>query len=249
MSGDPAMVLPSGTEPLLDAIREVIATPGMPGVALVGGFAVTLHVAAAGAEHRATSDIDLVTTSTQPVPEAIELLAAAHESPSRPLRVGGVVIDLISTDPFAAATPAALATADRLFSISHRWAFDEAIPTRLTTRDSTSVIVPVATPAGVLAAKCHAVGYPNAMRRATKHAADLLDLFRLVDLYDRDSGLARSIVAGPGDLAELVAAVVTTEILANPAMAAHAMALASLTPISTDDVVDAVEPFVTELRS
>ncbi len=249
MSGDAVMVLPDGTEPLLDAIRDVIATPGMPAFALVGGLAVTLHVAAAGAEHRATSDIDLVTTSTQPVPEAIELLAAAHDSPSRPLRVGGVVIDLISTDPFAATDRDALATADRLFSIGHRWAFDEAVPTGLATCSSTPVVVPVATPAGVLAAKSHAIGYPNAMRRATKHAADLLDLFRLVDLYDRDGTLARSIAAGPDDLAELVAAVVTAEVLTNPAMAAHAMALASLTPISTDDVVDAVEPFVAGLRA
>ena len=248
MSGDRVMILPDGSEALLDAVREVLATPGMPGVALVGGLAVTLHVAAAGDSHRATSDIDLVTASDTSPPEAVELLAAAHRSQAHPLLVAGVKVDLISTNPFATEHLDTLGDADRLFAISHRWAFEEAVPTGLTTRDSDVVTVPVATPAGVLAAKGHAIGYPTSMRRATKHAADLLDMFRLVDLYDRDGTLAAAIVAGPPDLARLIAVVAEAQILANPALAAPSMALASLAPISTNDVIDAIEPFVAGLR-
>ncbi len=249
MSGDPVMILPHGSEFLLDAVRAVLATPGMSDVALVGGLAVTLHVAAAGDDHRATTDIDLVTASTTSPPEAVELLAAAHGSPPHPLQVAGVRVDLISTHPFAATTLDTLSDADQLFAISHRWAFEQAVPTQLATRGSPVVTVPVATVAGVVAAKSHALGYPTAVRRATKRAADLLDLFRLVDLYDRDGSLAAAIVAGPDELARRVATVAETELLTNPALAAHAMALASLAPISTDAVIDAVEPFVAGLRA
>ncbi|MBK5288945.1 MAG: nucleotidyl transferase AbiEii/AbiGii toxin family protein [Acidimicrobiia bacterium] len=249
MSGDRLMLLPDGSDALLDAVRAVLATPGMPDVALVGGLAVTLHVAAAGNAHRATADIDLVTASATSPPEAVELLATAHDSPSHPLVIAGVKVDLIPTHPFANTRRDPLTDAEVLFAISHRWAFDTAVPTQLTTRDSDAVTIPVATPAGVLAAKCHAIGYPTSMRRATKHSADLLDMFRIVDLYDRDGSLAVEIAGGPPDLAGLIATVADAEILANPALAAHAMALASLAPIAADAVVDAIEPFVAGLRS
>ncbi|MGB3411935.1 MAG: hypothetical protein WBA45_12155 [Microthrixaceae bacterium] len=62
MSGDPSLtLLPVSDGPLLEAARTVLATPGLPPVALIGGLAVTARVSAAGALHRATNDIDLVT--------------------------------------------------------------------------------------------------------------------------------------------------------------------------------------------
>ena len=79
----------------------------------------------------------------------------------------------------------------RLFVAGHRWAFDTATPMRLGTRGEkrTTVELPVATPAGLVAAKSHAVGYPRAVRRATKHGGDLFDVFRLIEVFDTDGSL------------------------------------------------------------
>jgi hypothetical protein len=63
---------------LLEVTRTVLATPGLPDVALIGGLAVTMRVSAAGAGHRATIDIDLVTVDADP--EAVEVLADVRPS-------------------------------------------------------------------------------------------------------------------------------------------------------------------------
>jgi len=77
----------------------VLATPGLPPVALIGGLAVTARVSAAGALHRATNDIDLVTIYLEPDPEAVELIASAQGAEARPLLVNGVEVDIIPTNP------------------------------------------------------------------------------------------------------------------------------------------------------
>lgn len=74
-----------------------------------------------------------------------------------------------------------------------------------------------ASPAALLATKCHAVGYARSQRRATKHGADMLDVYRLVDAYNLDGELATELHEAPGRLAPVIADVVRTEILANPA--------------------------------
>ena len=111
-------------------------------------------------------------------------------------------------------------------------------------RDTDLVEVPVATPAGLVAAKSHAVGHPRAIRRATKHGGDLYDVFRLLEVFDADGSIADEIASAPHGLGELVAKVLQDEILSNPARAAHQMSINSLDHLSTDQVSETVEPFV-----
>lgn len=83
MSGDPPLIaLPEYNRSLLEATRTVLATPDLPPVVLIGGLAVTMRVSAAGAAHRATVDIDLVTVDVEP--EAVKVLADAHATPKQP---------------------------------------------------------------------------------------------------------------------------------------------------------------------
>ena len=250
VSGDaPVTIVPAASQRLLDAARHVLATPGLPPVVLIGGLAVTMRVGAAGVAHRATVDIDLVTIYAEPEPEALEILAAAHHSEPHPLLVDNVKVDLIPTSPIVDGDLDGLSDGELLFLAGHRWAFEEAEPARLGTVGSAPLDIDVATPAGLVAAKSNAVGYPNSARRATKHSSDLLDLFRLVDLYNIDGSLTQELRGGPTGLARIIADVAQREILVNPAAAVSTMSSASPTPIETDRVTDAVEVFVEELRA
>lgn len=250
MSGDLALtILSATTEPLLDAVRAVLATPGLPPVVLIGGLAVTMQVSAAGAAHRATIDIDLVTAYLEPAPEAVDLIAAAHHSDQHPLVIGTIKVDVIPTSPLTEGDLEGLDDRSRLFLAGHRWAFETAKPARITTAGSEPVVIHVATPAGLVAAKSHAVGYPSSTRRALKHGSDLLDLFRLVDLYDAEGDLTEELRAGPAQLGRIIADVAQREIGANPAAAANKMAAASLTPIDPDRVTDTIDAFIEGLRS
>ena len=49
---------------LVEAARAVLATSDLPPVVLIGGLAVAMRVGSTGQPHRATVDIDLVTTET-----------------------------------------------------------------------------------------------------------------------------------------------------------------------------------------
>lgn len=249
MSGDPALILlPASDGPLLEAARTVLSTPGLPPVALVGGLAVTARVSAAGALHRATNDIDLVTIYLEPDPEAVELIASAHDAEAHPLLVNGVKVDIIPTSPVDDADLDGHEDRHRLFLAGHRWAFDTAEQARLTVPGTTPLLVQVATPAGLVAAKSHAVGFPTSTRRATKHGSDLLDLVQLVDLCGGGDALAASLRAGPAELARIIADVCDREILANPIRAARTIGAVSPTPIDPDDIADIVGAFVDDLR-
>src|SRR5262249_30452264 len=81
VSGDPdapLVAVADHSRPLLDAARTVLETPGLPRVVLIGGLAVTIRVMEAGAAHRATADVDLVTDATEPT--ALEVLADAFHT-------------------------------------------------------------------------------------------------------------------------------------------------------------------------
>jgi hypothetical protein len=89
VSGDPPLiVLRESARPLLEAARTVLATPDLPPVVIIGGLAVTVRVSAAGTAHRATVDIDLVTVDAEP--EAVEVLADAHDTSKPTLIIGEV---------------------------------------------------------------------------------------------------------------------------------------------------------------
>jgi hypothetical protein len=249
VSGEPSIVLLSPFDrPLLEAVRTILTTPGLPPVVLIGGLAVTTRVGAAGVAHRATVDIDFVTVYLETPPEAVELIAAAHQSRTHPLVVNGVAVDLIPTHPLAPGDLDGLGDGDRLFLAGHRWAFETAVDERLAAAGVEPVLVKMATPAGLLAAKAHAVGYPSPTRRATKHASDMLDFVRIVDLYGPAGTLADKLRSGPAELDRIIADVSVREITTNPVGAVNQMNAASPTPLDVDDVVDLIEAFVAELR-
>ncbi len=137
------------------------------------------------------------------------------------VHVGEFDVDVIATLPVGSSELDGLDDGNRLFFLGHRWAFDTAKPLQLGTRRRTDLVeVPVATPAGLVAAKSHAVGYPRAIRRATKHGGDLYDVFRLLEVFDADGSIADEIADAPHGLGPLIAAVLRQEILTNPARAA-----------------------------
>lgn len=114
--------------------------------------------------------IVFVTVEAQPT--AVEVLAAARQ----PLMIDHVKVDLIATSPITEEDLDGLDDRNRLFVAAHRWAFEDGQLARLTTATSEPLTATVATTAGLIATKSHAIGYPTNRRRATKHASDLLDL-------------------------------------------------------------------------
>jgi hypothetical protein len=79
------------------------------------------------------------------------------------------------------------------------------------------------------------------------HVADMLDVYRLVETHNPDGGLATQVHDAPGHLAPVIAHVIRTEILANPAKAAMAMASTSPVPADTEDLAATLESFIEDL--
>lgn len=247
MSGDPPLIaLPTHARPLLEAARTVLATPDLPPVVLIGGLAVTMRISAAGAAHRATVDIDLVTVDAEP--EAVEVLADAHATPKQPLMIREVKVDVIATSPVTDHDLEGLDDQNRLFVAAHRWAFESGHPSRMTTAGSQPLDALVASTASLVATKCHAIGFPTSRRRATKHASDLLDLFRLVQLHNRSGNLSRDLRDGPAGLARIIADVADREVTANPVSATRQTSGAAREELDVDEVRVVIDDFVDELR-
>ncbi len=242
----PFVAVPDALAPMLEALQS-LAAPGVPRLALVGGLAVNLRLSIGGDAHRATRDIDIV--AGEDLPSVIDVLGAAPEA-GRPqtVKVGDFEVDVIATLPVGDELDG-LDDGTRVFTAGHRFAFDSATPLRIGTRgaDRATVELPVATPAGLVAAKSHAVGFPRSIRRSTKHGGDLYDVFRLLEVFDADGSMRAELANAPNGLGPMIATVLTNEILANPARAMHQMSLASLDILTVGQVTDTIEPFVTAL--
>ena len=175
--------LPLESAPLLAVVRTVL-TGDVPDAALIGGLAVTARVASTTAGYRATVDVDFVSADDTP-PSFVEVLTARHQV-EEPIVIDGIKVDVIPTYQVSDEDLAGIDDGPRLFVASHRWALDTAEVVTLscsTPAGTTTVDVKLATPAALIAAKSHAVGFARSQRRATKHASDLLDVYRLVDRY------------------------------------------------------------------
>jgi Nucleotidyl transferase AbiEii toxin, Type IV TA system len=245
----PFVAVPDALVPMLDTLARLTA-PNVPRLALVGGLAVNLRLAVGGDAHRATRDIDIV--AGEDLPSVIDVLGAEHEADrEQTVVIEGFEVDVISTLPIGPEELDGLDESRRLFVLGHRWAFDTATPMQLGSRgpDPTAVEIPVATPAGLVAAKCHAVGFAREVRRATKHGGDLYDVFRLIEVFDADGSLGAELAEAPHGLGQMVSAVLTHEILSNPGRAMHQMSIASLDVLTVEQVTDALEPFVAAISS
>jgi hypothetical protein len=211
-------------------------------------MAVNIRLSTTDEAHRATQDVDVV--AGDDTPSALEVLPRGHQ-PTRQhtVVVDGIEVDIIETHAVTAEDLDGLDDNAKLFIAGHRWALDTArhVNVATTSDPMATVTVRVATPAGLIATKSHAVGYPNAARRTTKHGGDLYDLFRLVEAFDARGQMRAELTDAPNGLGTLVADVVQTEILANPARAVLQMSSVASTTLDIARVVDAAEPFVAEL--
>ena len=241
--------LPRESAPLLAVVRTVLQGD-VPDSALVGGLAVTARVSTSPRiSYRATADIDFVTTDDV-APTLIEILTARHDT-TEPIVIDGIKVDVIPTYDISEADLDGIDDGPRLFVASHRWALDTAEPVTMTcTVDEGPITVAVrlATPDALVAAKCHAVGFARSQRRATKHAADLLDVYRLVDRYHPTGELVPELQRAPGELGTVIAAVVRKEFLINPSGSAAAMGTAAGTPIGSSDVAATMADFADDLE-
>lgn len=247
--GAPLIVLPAPLAHLLDVLDALVG-PGMPPVAVIGGTGVNIRLSTSLEAHRATPDIDIVADEREPA--TVEVLAREHAKRSEHVVVvAGVEVEVIPTYPVTDDDLAGLDDGDRLFLAGHRWALDTATPVRLTARgaDGREVRVPVATAAGLVAAKSHAAGYPGAARRANKHGGDLYDLYRLLEVFDATGDLRAALAAAPGGIGAEVANVVRAEVLASPARAMRQMAASSPTALDPRHLVDVFEPLVDALTA
>jgi hypothetical protein len=241
--------LPLESAPLLGVVRTVL-TGAVPDAALIGGLAVTARVASSTVAYRATADVDFVSDDDTP-PSFVEVLTARHRVDA-PIVINGIKVDVIPTYEVTDKDLAGIDDGPRLFVAGHRWALDTADVVTLSCATPTSTItveVKLATPAALVAAKSHAVGFARSQRRATKHASDLLDVYRLVDRYHPSGQLVPELQRAPGHIAAVIAGVVRAEYLANPVKASASMASTQGTAISPDDVAQTMAAFVEDLGS
>jgi len=241
--------LPPESNSLLGVVRTVL-TGDVPDAALIGGLAVTAHVASPTVGYRATADVDFVSADDTP-PTLVEVLTARHQV-DEPIVIDGVKVDVIPTYAVTEEDLADIDDGPRLFVAGHRWALDTAEVVTLSCATPTGTItveVKLATPAALIAAKSHAVGFARSQRRATKHASDLLDVYRLVDRYHPPGQLVPELQSAPGDIAAVIAVIVRAEYLANPVKTAASMASAQGTAISPDDVAQTMAAFVEDLEN
>jgi hypothetical protein len=162
-------------------------------------------------------------------------------------RMAGVDFDVIETQPITADELDGFDDGNKLFLAGHRWALDTAEPVRLSSA-SRLVTVPVATAAGLVAAKSHALGYGRPQRRATKRGGDLYDVFRLLEVFDAQGAVAAALTGAPCELGRIVAAVVQAEVLASPARTTRSM-LDAGGAVTVERLLDVFEPFVDALPS
>lgn len=238
--------LPVESGPLLAVVRTVL-TGDVPDAALIGGLAVTARVASTTG-YRATNDVDFVSADETP-PTFLEVLTARHEVEA-PIVIDGIKVDIIPTYEISADDLVDIDDGPRLFVASHRWALETAEAVTLTcatAAGTTTVDTRLATPAALIAAKSHAVGHARSQRRATKHASDLLDLYRLVDRYHPRGDLVPALQRAPGRIAAVIATIVRAAYLANPAKAATAMASSQGTAIDPDAASQTMTAFVDDL--
>jgi hypothetical protein len=228
--------------PLLDVAGKVLTRTDLPDIALIGGLAVTIRVAAHNLPYRATGDIDLVTDDDTPT--LVEILTRDQDS-AKPVVIDEIKVDVIATTAITDQDLDGIEDGPRLFVASHRWALDTAtsVTVATTAAPDHSHRIRVATPAGLIATKSHAVGFARSQRRSTKHGSDLFDVYRLLDVHGPDE-IAAALRAAPGRIAPVIADVIRATVLTRPGKAAALMTPVDTPLIDADHVAVLMETFV-----
>lgn len=209
MSGEVALV-DSKNEAMASLIRTatvLFETPRFQQAALVGGLAVTIRLATA---HRATNDIDAVTDGAHPHGLALQYIGAGQPNETNRIEVDGVKIDVMETWPLPIAShDLPEDDLERLFIISHRWAFESSRPVTVKTVEpgghigTVSGTLNVATAPALIACKLHAISDRRGSS-LSKRDSDALDLFRLITSLVRSETSVGALSTAPFDLTSLV---------------------------------------------
>jgi Nucleotidyl transferase AbiEii toxin, Type IV TA system len=211
----------SMTARLVETVAKV-AEAGLGQYALVGGLAVTCRLSQV---HRATGDIDTLTETTNPA--ALELLGrSVGERDGNRIYIDGIKVDVIDTLALDYDAIDGIEGPDRLFLLGHRYALETARPATIMVTHDGSVIAeastPLATPAGLVATKLHALQTrPDAS--APKRATDLYDVYLLAGDYLDE--IATDLAAAPLGLGSAVAAALAEAVLDDPTAARRPLAM------------------------
>ena len=226
---------------LVGGVRLLAGAP-LPRWAVVGGVAVMVHLAEA---HRATRDVDAVADDdTGVLRGALAVVAqdpATNTSEDSVVLADGTKVDVIATGSW---TPEQLPEdeLDRMFVLSHWWALDTAVPTRLSVVDGTTVRVdadaPIADPAALVATKLQSMR--RRRRDPAKAASDAYDVYRLLVVHDRTGAIADALAAGPADLGSCAAVGLEQTLVCEAERWAHRCGVhargAAMVDIDSDDL-------------
>lgn len=215
VTDSPVILVGDAVAGMVRAAARTCADPHLS-LAVIGGFAVTCRL---GRVHRATGDVDMVADELATVAAGgssahalVELGIAKADPGGRDHRVfvDGTKIEIIETQDLSDRVSDIDSVLDRLFLLAYRWAYLTAEATRVMVAGTDiDVTLPVATPAALVATKLHAF---CDRPRDEKRASDAYDIFRLVEIHDRDGGIARAMNNGIPGVAEVVRQLATDKL-------------------------------------
>jgi len=193
VSGE-SVVLAAGSAPLVAAAGHASRTAGVRTV-VIGGLAVICRLQRA---HRATGDVDTATDGHNSLSLVARIPGAILNG--KDMTIEGVIVQVIDTyeldDDVADIEP----ERDRLFVVGHRYAYETAEAVRVLAGDSVDEILEIATPAGLLATKVHAL---EDRHEARKRASDTTDIIGLLDTHHDE--IVDALGRAPHDLGVMVA--------------------------------------------
>lgn len=181
---------------------------GMDTFCVVGGLAVLCRV---GTLYRATSDVDTVVDESGAVVATLRDRPEAVRTPNG-VEIGGTQIDVIEVGEIPDSSLLPDEESDRLFVLSHRYAFDTRALVQIDIADPhpphtvlASAECEMATPAALVAMKLQS--YPRRSGPAlAKQGSDLLDLYALLEHHDHDNEIGSALAIAHHDMGRLCAA-------------------------------------------
>ncbi len=238
-------------------VRAAARANDVPGLrlAIIGGIAVTCRL---GHVHRATGDVDAVVddivglAADSGAQLLVEAGIAEPDPGNRAHRVfiDGTKLEIIDTQALPPDVTEIAAPFPRLFVLGHRWALESSEPLRVVVAASdVDAILPVAMPAALVATKLHA--YCD-RQQDEKRASDAYDIYRLVEIRDRDGALAEATNDAPPGLAEVVREVIVERFVDGAARVVRylkAYGDPGWPPIDTDDLRRVIGSFSSQLRA
>jgi len=193
VSGEP-VVLASGSAPLIAAAGHATRNAGVRAV-VIGGLGVICRLQRA---HRATADVDTATDGHTSLSLVARIPGAKLDG--KDITIDGVVVQVIDTYELDDDVSDIEPVVDRLFVVGHRYAYETAEPLRVLAGERVDETLQIATPAGLLATKVHAL---EDRHEARKRASDATDIIGLLDTCHDE--IVGALAHAPHDLAGMVA--------------------------------------------